>query len=215
MRLSSAKKGTLAIAATLSLVLLSAPPASASTVAVTITSGTLTAAGNTFDLAPGGGNPPPCSAKSGTLSLTTNFGGTASLTGAWSTMFQLGAPPQGQFYQADFTILTGAMTWATVTSGPPVWTYAVASSAPNHIIFQARIYRIASGSCAKTDLGCIITVKVNSIGDLESYTALPTYTPGSIMLNVSSVAPHMSVLSCSAPFVSWAGQTVTGSITLT
>jgi hypothetical protein len=192
-----------------------AAPASANTVALTITGGSLTAAGNTFDLAPGGGNPntPPCSEKADALNGTWNAGGTGSLSGGWSSMFQLGTPPTGQWYQADFTVLSGNFTWALTSAGPPTWTYSLASAAPNHLILQVKLYRIPS--CAKTDLACTITVKLTVSGTMTSTTALPTYTPGSINITATSVAPHMSVSGCSAPFVSWAGQTASATIALT
>jgi hypothetical protein len=215
MRLISAKKGAVVIAAALTMFLALGTPASANTVAVTITGGSLTAAGNTFDLAPGGGNTPPCDEKADALNATFNAGGTGSITGSWSSMFQLGTPPSGQFYQADFTVLAGAFTWTLTSAGPPTWTYSVASTAPNHLIIRANIYRIASGSCAKTDLACTITVKLSFTGTVTSTTALPTYTPGSITITAASVSPHIAVASCSAPFASWSGQTASATMNLT
>jgi hypothetical protein len=211
MRLISAKKGALAIAAALTMFLALGTPASANTVAVTITGGTLTAAGNTFGLAPGSNpNTPPCAEKPDNLNVTFNAGGTGSIAGTWSSMFQLGTPPSGQWYQADFQVLAGNFTWTQTGAGPPTWTASVASAAPNHLIIRATISRIPP--CDKTDVVCIITVKLTFTGTATSTTAWPTYTPGGITINGSSVAPHISVASCSAPFASWAGQTasVTG-----
>jgi hypothetical protein len=200
MRLTRAKKRALAVAAALSMVLLPAPPASANTVAVTTTGGTLTLAGNIFDLTPGGGGTPPCSEKADAQTITFNAGGTGTRAGTESTMFQLA----GQWYQADYTILTGAFIWTTTGTGPPTWTATMVSAAPNHLIWQARVYQIPS--CAKTDLACVMTVKMTWNATVTSPTALPTYTPGGITLNAASVAPHIAVASCSAPFPSWAGQ---------
>jgi hypothetical protein len=202
------------MAAALSLFLLAATPASANTVAVTITGGTLTAAGNTFGLAPGSNpNTPPCAEKADALNVTWNVGTTGQVTGAWSSMFQLGTPPSGQWYQADFGVLAGNFTWAQTAIGPPTWTSSMTSAGPNHLILRINIYRIPS--CAKTDLACTITVKFTFTGTATSSTVWPTYTPGSITINASSVAPHIAVASCSAPFASWAGQTASATINLT
>jgi hypothetical protein len=104
-------------------------------------------------------------------------------------------------------------TW-TNPPAPPPWVYAINPTVPaNHPIFQVRINRIGPGStdddCAKDDLACIITVRMNLSGTLTSTTPLLPYTAGSVVLNGGSVAPHMAVASCAAPFAAWAGQTAT------
>jgi len=207
------KRGVVALATALCLFLVLATPASANTVSLTITGGTLTAAGNTFNLAPGGGGggTPPCDEKADTLQaefLGNVNAGTIRLFGGWSSMFQLGTPPSGQWYQADFTISNSAnpqFTYALTAAGPPTWFYNVASIAPLHLIIRADIYRIAAGDCAKDDLACTVNVRVSFTGTLQSASALPTYTPGSATLNGTSVG-NMTVANCSAPFASWNGQ---------
>jgi hypothetical protein len=201
MHRPSTKKRALAVAAALSMVLLLATPASANTVSLTITGGTfngISLGGYTF--------PPPCSPKPDLLQATFNAGGTGSLSGGWSRMFQIGGnPPSNQWYQADFSILVGNLTWALSLSGPPVWTYSLASAGPNHLILRANIYRIPS--CDKTDLACIVTMKMTFTGAVSTTTALPTATlVGVATLNAASVAPHMIVSGCSAPFLAWSGQ---------
>ncbi|HMJ77538.1 MAG TPA: hypothetical protein VK507_16285 [Iamia sp.] len=221
------KRGSVALATALCLFLALATPASANTVSLTITGGTLTAAGNTFPLGPGGGNPPPCPEKADNLKvevLGNEFAGTVRFFGpsapptpvppAWSSMFQLGTPPTGQWYQADYFILnqtTPQVTYAVTTAGPPTWIYNVASFGPNHIILQARIYRIATDDCAKDDLACVVNVRIAFTGTLTSTTDLDTFTLGGITISGASVG-NMTVASCSAPFASWAGQpaSVTG-----
>jgi len=215
------KRGSVALATALCLFLALATPASANTVSLTITGGTLTAAGNTFSLS-GTVGTPPCIEKpdnlqaevlgdvnSGTVRL---FGPSAPPTPvppAWSSMFQLGTPPTGQWYQADFLIANQTATqfsYALSSAGPPTWTYNVGSTAPNHLILQARIYRIGPGDCVKDDLACIVNVRMALTGTLTSTTALPTLTTGGVTLSGASVG-NMTVASCSAPFASWAGQT--------
>jgi hypothetical protein len=215
MHLTSAKKGAMAVAMALTMFLAMATPASANTVNLTITGGTLTAAGNTFGLAPGSNpNTPPCTVPASGPTATFNAGGTGVLGGTWKSTFQLGTPPTGQWYQADFSVLAGAFTWTQTGAGPPTWTYSIASAAPNHFIFRVVISRIPP--CDKSDVVCTLTVKMTATGTVTSTTALPTYTPGSITINATSVAPHISVSGCSAPFASWAGQTASiAGLTLT
>jgi len=226
------KRGSVALATALCLFLALATPASANTVSLTIKGGSLTAAGNTFTLGTTVGDP-PCDEKvddlkaeslgnvnSGTVRL---FGPTipvpppAVLPHAWSSMFQLGTPPSGQWYQADFFILNQTVpqfTYTLAAAGPPTWTYNVASIAPNHLIIQVRIFRIGppEGDCEKTELACIINVRMSLTGTLESTTAMPTFTPttptppaGAVTVSGASVG-NMTVASCSAPFTSWNGQ---------
>jgi hypothetical protein len=225
MRLTRLNKGVVATATALCLFLALAAPASANPYPLTVTGGTLTVAGNTFNLGPGA--PGPCPAKPSTLQALlipdnpsppappgTSPTGLIQVTGGWSSQFQLGTPPSGQWYQADFTILPAPpapppapqLRYGPLTvAGPPIWTYPIVTVNP--IIFQARVYRIPS--CDKTDLACIITVRMTFTGTINSATPLMPYTPGWVTLNGTSVAPHIVVASCSAPFVAWAGQTAT------
>jgi len=220
------KRGSVALATALCLFLALATPASANTVALTITGGSLTAAGNTFSLG-GTVGTPPCTEKPDNLQaefLGNANAGTIRLFGpsapptpvpaAWSSMFQLGTPPTGQWYQADFFILNQTVpqfNYTLTAAGPPTWTYNVASIAPNHLILQVRINRIATDDCVKDDLACIVNVRMSLTGTLTSTTALNTFTPGGITVSGASVG-NMTVASCSAPFASWAGQpaSVTG-----
>ncbi|HMJ74739.1 MAG TPA: hypothetical protein VK507_02145 [Iamia sp.] len=208
MRLNPVTKGAVAVATALCLFLALATPASANPFPLTITAGTVTAAGNNFH----GHGPGPCTLKS---SLQVAFppvtaAGTTRLSGGWSTNFQLGTPPSGQWYQGDFSILnagTAQLTYALSSAGPPTWSYNLATIAANRPILQLRIYRVPT--CDKTDLACIVNVMLSYTGTLTSATALPFYAPGGITLNGASVAPHMMVASCNPPFTSWAGQTMT------
>jgi len=54
----------------------------------------------------------------------------------------------------------------------------VTSTAPNHLSFN---------------------------GWVDSSTAVPTFTSVNSYISGVSLAPHLSVSSCSAPFLSWAG----------
>lgn len=213
MRVVSLKKGAVAIAAALGLFLAFASPASANTVGVEITGGSLTAAGNTFDLTPGSGGTPPCPEKADNINATftgTSASGTWSLTGAtWSSFFQLGTPPSGPWYQADFSIVSGNGTYAA-TGGSPA--FSLSSTGPNHLIAQVRVYQVDSGgTCAKDLLKCTITVRLQlTAGSSYVQNSLPTAVTGDdAVINASSISPHISVSGCSAPFVSWAGQTAT------
>jgi hypothetical protein len=207
MHLTHARRTAATIAAALSLILiLPAPPASAITVG--LTGGTFTGAGNSFSLLTPAGA--PCSQKPSNLDITftgnaTN--GTWSLTGGFSTQFQLGTPPAGQWYQADFTFLSGSGTYAQNSAGPPTWGYTLTSSAPNHVILRLRIYEVTP--CDKSVLKCIITVRMSFGGPMTTTAALPGYVPGSIdPLDGFSQGPaHMATSSCSAPFTAWGGQT--------
>jgi hypothetical protein len=217
------KRGAVAVATALCLFLVLASPASANPYPLTVVGGSLTAAGNTFNLAAGGGGgggTPPCSSKASTLQVAiagNANSGTFTISGGWSSQFQLGTPPSGQWYQADFSVAGGGNgTYSLNAAGPPNWTYNVSTTGATHVIFQVRIYRVPN--CDKSDLACIITVRMSFTGTLTSTAALPTYTPpaaptpptpdpGGINLNGASIAPHIAVASCSAPFVSWAGQT--------
>ena len=208
MRLIPAKRGAVALAAALSVVLLLATPAAANTVPLNMATGVISIAGNVFDLT----TPGPCPEKPDTVAATFNAGGTWSIAGGWSSQFQLGTPPSGQWYQADFTILLNTGNTYTFVSGGPPWTYSVATTGANHVIFQMRIYRIAPGSCVKTDLACIITFRMSFTGTLTSTTALPTYTPGGMTLNGTLVGTSSGSM-CTPPFTPWPGQPI--SLTLT
>jgi len=200
------KRGAVALASALCLFLVLATPASANTVSVAVTGGSLTAAGNTFDLGPNG-PAGPCEDKADTLQA--EFGATSiRLFGGWSSQFQLGTPPSGQWYQADFSIsnpATAQFTAGLSSAGPPTWTYNVATVAPLHLIIKVDIYRIGTDDCVKDDLACTVNVRMSFTGTLTSTTALATYTPGGATLNGASVG-NMTVANCSAPFASWAGQ---------
>jgi hypothetical protein len=217
-------KGVAAVATALCLLLVTAVPASANPYPLDVTGGTFVgASGGWFAIPLGPGGPGPCEAKPSTLEVTfagDATSGTFMLTGGWSSQYQLGTPPQGQWYQADFRILQvpppvaqGAYRWDNpppFPPAPPPYLYGLTTTGPNHLILQVRIYRIPS--CEKTDLACILTMRMSITGTVTSPTQLPTYTPGGITLNGTTIAPHVSVSGCSAPFTSWAGQvgTITG-----
>jgi len=208
------KRGVVALATALCLFLALATPASANPYALTVTGGTFVAPFTTIHLAPGGSpNTPPCDQKEDTLQAELAgdaSSGTMRLTGGWSSMFQLGTPPSGQWYQADVLIVNPAtpqLTYAVRNPpAPPPWVYTVLSTPPNHLIFQMRIYRIPS--CEKTDLACTVAVRMSFAGTLTSTAALPAYAPGGITMNGSSVG-GMVVSGCAAPFSAWQLQTAT------
>jgi hypothetical protein len=197
-----------ALAAALSMIPLLATPAAANTVPLNMGSGVISIAGNVFDMTPGSGSG-PCTEKPDTVAATFNAGGTWSIAGGWSSQFQLGTPPSGPWYQADFAILLNAGNTYTPAAGPP-FTYSVATTGPNHVIFQMRIYQIPS--CDKSDLACIVTFRMSFTGTLTSSTALPTYTPGGMTLNGTLVGTSSGSM-CRPPFTPWPGQPI--SMTLT
>jgi hypothetical protein len=214
MRATSIRKGTVALAAVLGLLVVLASPASANTKNLEVTGGTLTSAGQTFDLdpEPDPDNPAPCEEKTDTLNVTFNGtagSGTWSLAGGWSSQFQLGTPPSGAWYQADFSILASAGSYTASGGGPP-YTYSLASTATTHVIFQVQIYAIAPDHCAKDMRLCVLTVRMSFTGSMTSAAQMPTATAGdTATLSGSSVAPHISVTNCSAPFTAFGGQTAT------
>jgi len=210
MRPTSTGKGVVALVTALGLFVALAAPASANPYSLSITGASTTAPGTWFELdmeAPG-----PCTSKASTLQALVagdSTTGTIKISGGWSTQFQLGNPPSGQWYQADF-VVANQPPQVTYALGTP-WDYNLTTAGPNHVILQMRIYRIPS--CAKTDLNCIFTMRVSITGTLSSSTALPTYTPGGITLTGSSVPPqHMVESSCSAP---WVGQGVAFTLNMT
>ncbi|HEV7723169.1 MAG TPA: hypothetical protein VGO60_17895 [Iamia sp.] len=192
-----------AVATTLALLLVHSSPASASTVPVQI-GGWATAAGNVIELNPGGGaETPPCSEKFDSTSFTASSPGTWTLTGSFSRFFQLGWPPSGQWYQADFLILSASGTYSG--SSP---SYFLATGAPNHMVFRIRMYLVGAGHCEKDNLACTITSRVVGQGHFDG--TLPSPSAGHIgyisAASNNAGGNNMVVSGCTAPFVSWAGQ---------
>ncbi|HEV7723199.1 MAG TPA: hypothetical protein VGO60_18045 [Iamia sp.] len=194
------RTGTMILVLTLLGIVGWSPPASAATADLDVTAATITIAGNTFSLKDTGG---PCP-KADTLQLVTDSpsAGRLTLTGGWTTAFRWGNPPAGQWYQIDISVLTGTIAY----SGGPS-TYALATVAPNHLILRMDVYEVAEGDCVKDDVACVLHVKLSSTG---TYTGtLPAAATGDTLSlpAAMSVAPHVAVSSCKAPWVSWAGQT--------
>ncbi|HEV7721148.1 MAG TPA: hypothetical protein VGO60_07675 [Iamia sp.] len=208
MRATPLKKAAVAVAAALGLLVTAAMPASATTVGLELDSGTVTVAGNTFDVGDGPIGTPPCEIPEDTVTGTANANGTWSITGGWKAMLQLGTPPSGSWYQFDYSILAGAGTWVQTSAGPPVLS-SLASTAPNHVILQVRVYELDEG-CEKDVVKCIATMRMTFTGQATTASPLPTLTTGdTLVLNGSTLPPHVSTASCSAPFASFSGQTAT------
>ncbi|HMJ74738.1 MAG TPA: hypothetical protein VK507_02140 [Iamia sp.] len=213
MRLISLKRGAV-VAAALALLVAHATPASANTVSLEVTSGTLTVAGNSFDLTPEAGNEPPCEEKVDDVEATFDANGTWTMTGStWSFYYQLGTPPSGQWYQFDFQLLAANGTWSGASSP-----YTLTSTAPNNVIVRATIYRVATGNCEKDDVACVLFARAVVTGGSTFTGTLPTAVAGdfatiNMATNVAG-GSNLNVASCSAPFVSFAGQsaTVTGMV---
>jgi len=187
----------IAVLTALGLLVLSAPPAGANTVSVEETGGTYTAAGNVFDLTPGSGGAPPCPGKPSTQSLTGQTLMRWFVGGTTTRYFQLGTPPSGQWYQEDIQYLTWSGTYSG--AGP---TYALSGT----FVERKRYYAVPP--CNKTAGVCVVTTPFTILGTSTYNGSLPTAVTGdTFTINATSTAPHMSVSSCSAPFVSWAGQT--------
>ncbi|HMJ76884.1 MAG TPA: hypothetical protein VK507_12980 [Iamia sp.] len=208
-------RGLAAVATALCLLLTLATPAAANPYPLAVAGGTFGSGWFAIPLVPAG--PGPCAAKPSTLAVTfagDATSGTFMLTGGWSSQYQLGTPPSGQWYQADFAVVhippapipQGAYRWDNpppFPPAPPPYLYGLTTAGPNHVILQIRISRIPS--CEKTDLACILTMRMSFTGTVTSSTQLPTYTPGGITLNGTTVGT-VNVASCSAPWASWAGQ---------
>jgi len=71
----------------------------------------------------------------------------------------VGTPPGPPWYQADITITARG----TYSGASP---YTLATIAPNHLTFQARIYELASNpvTCLKNNLKCIIAGRMAGTG---------------------------------------------------
>jgi len=221
MRTRPITKAFVALASILALFALSATPAGAGgPYPFTVTGGTLVAAGNSFDLTPGGGGggTPPCADKADTTALSASgnaAAGTWSISGSFTTFFRLGTPPAGPWYQADITLVGAGSYTANPTPPPP---YLLATTGPNHLTFQARIYEVPP--CDKSVLKCIITGRLAGTGTFTG--TLPNAVSGdTFTFNAATNNPgglNMVTSSCGAPFVSWNGQVatvtaLTGSIT--
>jgi len=229
MRTHTGRKLAVAVATTLALcfALSAAPAPAAGPFNIEVTGGTLTAAGNAFDLTPGSGGTPPCPGpldppKVSTLAFRTDTpaAGQWTVTGMFSTFFQLGTPPAGPWYQADITINALGTYTAKAPPNPPDYNLATIAGAnppnpPNspHLTFQARIYEIGTGDCAKdaSNLKCIIAGRTAGTG---TYTGtLPNAAVNdTALLNVNSQPSppglNMVTSSCAAPFNMWGGQPV-------
>lgn len=207
MRLLSARKAAVAIATVVAMFAVFASPASAAgPFPIDVTGGTLVAAGNTFDLTPGSGEIPPCPDKDSTLVLNTDTPavGSWTVTGGFTSFFQLGTPPSGPWYQADF-IVNGRGTYSG--SAP---SYTLTTSATPHLTFQVRIYEVDGpvGNCTKNLLRCVIAGRAVGTGTYNG--TLPSSATGdTAVFNAATNNPgglNMVTSSCAAPFVSWNGQ---------
>lgn len=186
------------------VVLSAAAPASAATVGVEATGGTLGPGPDPwwipppFEFAPD--EDPPCPPKPSTLTLATDVpaAGQWELSGTTSRFMQLGG--SGPHYQIDHTVL-GRGTYSGTTSP-----YSTATTGTTHLIVQTRIYMVDQ-DCDKDDLKCIVTTRVVGTGTYAG--TLPATSPGDTMtLAGSSNRPGgigFIAQQCSAPWVAMNG----------
>ncbi|HMJ75109.1 MAG TPA: hypothetical protein VK507_04005 [Iamia sp.] len=207
MRTTPLTKAAVAITVVLGLLMAGAVPASADTAGLELDSGSLTIAGNTYQVGDGPPSPPPCEIPEDTVAGTANANGTWSITGGWKAMLQLGSPPVGTWYQFDYSILVGAGTWVQTSAGPPALSTLV-STGPTHVILQARVYALDEG-CEKDDLRCIANMRVSFTGQATTASPLPTLTTGDTLVLSGATVGNVVTSSCSAPFSSLNGQPAT------
>ncbi|HMJ78573.1 MAG TPA: hypothetical protein VK507_21495 [Iamia sp.] len=206
MHRSRTLTGVAAIAVALVVIVGSAAPAAATGPhPLDVPGAQMVMAGLTIDTLPGDQGTPPCTQPADSLNLFA-YGPPASrwtMSGGFSELFQLGNPPSGAWYQADFSILSALGTYA---AGGPA-NYLFNSSGPNHVTMQVRIYAIPP--CDRSVLRCVISMRMVMLNGYYTGT-LPAVASGNqlsftLTTNFTGGTP-MSVSSCSAPFVSWGGQ---------
>jgi len=222
MRVHHGRKLAVAIATTLALcfVFYASPALAAGPFPITITGGSLTAAGNTFSLVADPLNPPPCPLpghppKPNTLALNTDtpVAGQWTVTGVFTAYFRLGTPPAGPWYQADITINARGTYAAHPPPVPPDYDLATVGAPNPHLTFQARIYELASNpvTCAKDNLKCIIVGRMAGTGTFTGTLPNAVALDSGTLTASSAPAPpgqNMVTSSCAAPFVAWNGQVV-------
>jgi len=218
MRTSTKFIAAAAMAVTL-LIAVATPASAGGPFNIEVTSGDLTTALGVFDLSPGSTGTPPCDEKPDNLKFYTDADAIPAGANRWSVsglrpppppvvnppgtfsgFFQLGDPPAGQWYQADFSILGAGTYAAKAPPNPPDYTLA------GTLTFSVTIYEVDETDCEKSvaNRKCIIagrfvitagfftgTLPNPSVGDFASIDAT-TNTPGGLALVTSA---------CSAPFV--------------
>jgi hypothetical protein len=188
-----------AVAATL-LAGLATMPASATNL-LQLDYGVLTTSGfpTTFDFVHASQGPRPCADKPPTLRFTADANGTWTLGGGFSHQFQF-PTASGNWYQSDFTILTGSGGgWSGTAPFQPL---------TGTVGLQLRIYQLqlAGGPllCQKTNLRCIMTGAF-ALQPTSEYVAwagppgLPTTTPGD-RVTIDGSTPYLATSSCAPPW---------------
>lgn len=206
---TTSKNLVIAAALAIGLLLASSTPASAagSISAITVSGGDLSTVLGDFSLEPGSGGTAPCPDKADNLYLrlgkkqagppasgTWNVSGLASpaTPGTFTGFFQI--PGLTQWYQADFSILGNGTKTETA---PGQWNLT------GTINFQVRIYAVSAGSCAKTNLRCIITGRFAITSGTFDGTN-PAAAGDYALIDAATNAPGGAALvttSCTLPFL--------------
>jgi len=199
-----------ALTATMVALVAMAPPASAATVGLEATGGTLIPSGGPifgiyYDFGPAD-EEAPC-AKPSSLQLDTDSpaAGQWALSGTTTQLLRLGTPPAGPWYQLDHTIM-GTGTYSGTTSP-----YSLATTAPWRLTFLTRVYELDAG-CEKDVQKCVIAARV--VVTSGSYTGtLPASASGDTMTfsGSTNIAGGLAfnTSSCAAPWVAFNGQHAT------